>query len=205
MELVILGATGATGRELVKQALARGHDVIALARDPSRIDAPASPPLRRVRADVHDPQSLAAAIGRDSIVLSALGVPKGDGAGVLTAGARALAALQPARILWLGAFGTGPSAQVAGWLTRSLLSLMGPRLADKVTADALVLRQGGVVFHAGPLSDALLSPTRRTVALAQAPRRLFPAGVGRASVAAAMLDEAERPRHSGQVLLPLER
>ena len=205
MELVILGATGATGRELVRQALARGHDVVALARDPSRIDAPASAALRRVRADVHDPASLAAAIGPGSVVLSALGVAKGDGAGVLTAGAQALEALRPARVVWLGAFGTGPSAQAAGWLTRGLLSLMVPRLADKVAADAIVLRSGGVVFHAGPLSGAALSPLRRTVSLSAAPRRVFPASVGRASVAAAMLDEAERAHHRGEVVLPLER
>ena len=205
MELVILGATGATGRELVRQALERGHEIVALARDPSRIAAPASASLRRVRADVRDPASLAAAIDGDSVVISALGVSKGDAPGVLTAGARALEAIGPARVLWLGAFGTGPSAQAAGWLTRRLLSLMGPRLADKVAADASVLRRGGTVFHAGPLGDGALSPSRRTVALAQAPRRLFPAGVSRASVAAAMLDEAERPAFAGEVVLPLER
>lgn len=205
MKLVILGATGATGRELVKQALERGHDVVALARDPARIAAPATATLRRVRADVHDPASLAAAIDEHSVVLSALGVSKGEGAGVLTAGAQALVALRPARVLWMGAYGTGPSAKAAGWLTRNLLKLMGARIADKVAADATVLRAGGVVFHAGPLSDAPVSGTRRTAALAQAPRRLFPASVGRATVAAAMLDEAERPRHGAAVVLPLER
>lgn len=205
MELVILGATGATGRELVRQALERGHSVVALARDPSRIVGPDGASLRRVRADVNDPASLAAAIAPGSIVISALGVSKGESPGVLTAGARALAAIRPARILWLGAYGSGPSAQAAGWLTRNLLKLMGPRLADKVAADAIVLRGGGVVFHAGPLSGAALSPSRRTVSLEQAPRRLFPAGVGRASVAAAMLDEAERPAFAGAIALPLER
>jgi hypothetical protein len=37
------------------------------------------------------------------------------------------------------------------------------------------------------------------------PRRLFPASVSRATVAAAMLDEAESPRYAGAIAIPLER
>ena len=202
LKLVILGATGGTGRELVRQALARGHDVTALARDPSRIESSATGVLHRIKADVRDPASIAAAIGPSSTVLSALGATGGD-SGVLSAGARALEAAGAGRILWLGAYGTGPSARAAGWATRALLSLMGARLADKVQADALVLGLGGVVFHAGPLSDAGISASRRTVPLRDAPRRFFPARVSRATVAAAMLDEAEQLRFQGEVAIPL--
>ncbi|MEU8663736.1 hypothetical protein AB0C31_44635, partial [Actinoplanes philippinensis] len=45
---------------------------------------------------------------------------------------------------------------------------------------------------------------RRWSALDQAPRRVFPARVSRATVAAAMLDEAGNPAHAGAVALPLE-
>jgi putative NADH-flavin reductase len=203
MELTILGASGATGRELVRQALARGHYVIAIARDPARIDGAESAMLKKVKADVRHPATLAAAIGAQSVVLSALGVT--DSPGILNAGAQALVPLAPARILWMGAFGTGASAQAAGWVTRSLLSLMGERLKDKVAGDTLILDAGGVVFHAGPLSDGPVSDTRRTVGLAQAPRQFFPSRVSRASVAAAMLDEAENPRFRGGIAIPLER
>ena len=38
MKLLIFGATGGTGRELLKQALKRGHNVTAYARNPAKID-----------------------------------------------------------------------------------------------------------------------------------------------------------------------
>ena len=37
MRLLILGATGATGRELVDQALASGHEVTAFVRNAARV------------------------------------------------------------------------------------------------------------------------------------------------------------------------
>src|ERR1700761_1995797 len=204
MQLTILASSGGTGRELTRQALERGHTVTAIARDPGRITLPDTPHLIRIAADVQDPEAIARALAGADTVLSGLGISRGDQPGVLPAGARAVLAARPAHVIWLGAFGTGASAAAAGALTRTLLrTFMRAELGDKVAADSAVLAAGGTVFHAGPMSDAPLSPARRTVPLKQAPRRVFPARVSRATVAAAMLDEAENPQHPGQTLIPL--
>ena len=58
MKLTILGATGATGTALTGQALAAGHEVTAVVRDPARLAVPAHPRLRTVTADVMDPPPL---------------------------------------------------------------------------------------------------------------------------------------------------
>jgi uncharacterized protein YbjT (DUF2867 family) len=204
MEITVLGASGATGLELTRQALDRGHTVVAIARTPQRITVADSPRLIRVAADVRDPDSIAAALRGRAIVVSGLGVAKGDKPGALTAGARAVTAAAPARIVWLGAFGTGRSARAAGPLTRTLLRMLSD-LDDKVTADEIVHGAGGTVFHAGPLANGPLSPARRTIALDRVPRRLFPARVSRATVAAAMLDEAENPLHAAAIAVPVDR
>src|ERR1700722_3550338 len=196
MNLTVLGATGATGRELTRQALQRGHTVTAIARDPARITVADSGRLTLVTADARDPESMARALAGSTIVLSGLGVSHGEKPGVLSAGAHAVADAQPHRIIWIGAYGTGTSAAAAGALTRTLLrTFMRTELDDKVTADTAVLKAGGTVFHCGPLSGGPLSPARRTVTVENAPRRIFPARVSRATVAAAMLDEAESGQH----------
>jgi hypothetical protein len=82
---------------------------------------------------------------------------------------------------------------------------MRAELGDKVAADTAVLDAGGTVFHAGPFSDGAPGPARRTVALRDLPRRAFPARVSRATVAAAMLDEAESPRFAGTTAVPLQQ
>ena len=78
MKLTILGATGATGTALTRQALAVGHEVTAVVRDPARLAVPAHPRLRTVTADVMDPASIAPAIDGADAVLSAVG-PRGTG------------------------------------------------------------------------------------------------------------------------------
>ena len=78
MKLTILGATGATGTTLTGQALAAGHEVTAVVRDPARLAVPAHPRLRTVTADIMDPASIAPAIDGADAVLSAVG-PRGTG------------------------------------------------------------------------------------------------------------------------------
>ena len=71
MNLLIVGATGGTGRQLVSQALERGHQVTALVRkEPS---AEPRPGLITVLGNVLDPSSLDRAADGQDAVLSALG------------------------------------------------------------------------------------------------------------------------------------
>jgi putative NADH-flavin reductase len=79
MKLTILGATGATGACLTSQALAAGHDVTAVVRDPARLAGPAHPRLRVVTADIMNPASIAPAVEGADAVISAVG-PRGTGA-----------------------------------------------------------------------------------------------------------------------------
>jgi len=78
MNLTILGATGATGTCLTGQALASGHEVTAIVRDPARLAVPAHQRLRTVTADVMDPASITPAIAGADAVISAVG-PRGTG------------------------------------------------------------------------------------------------------------------------------
>lgn len=199
MNLTVLAASGRTGLALTRQALERGHTVTAIARDPARIGFDHAN-LRKVAGDVSDPASIAAVVDADSVVLSGLGT---DVAGVLFDGAKAVVAAAPRRIIWLGAYGTGVSADAAGEGAGVLWKFMGDRIPDKIAADDAVLAAGGTVFHAGVLSDEPESPDRRTVGLDAAPPFDLGAKVSRETVAAAMLDEAEEPRFPGAVALPL--
>ena len=70
--ILIVGATGGTGRQLVAQALERGYQVTALVRNPSKL-AVEHPRLTVVRSDVLNPASLGAAMQGQEAVVSALG------------------------------------------------------------------------------------------------------------------------------------
>src|SRR5579864_2671660 len=73
MKILIFGATGGTGRQLVEQALAQGHTVTAFARDPNKV-ALKHPNLRVAQGNMLQPASIEAAVARQDAVLSALGV-----------------------------------------------------------------------------------------------------------------------------------
>jgi uncharacterized protein YbjT (DUF2867 family) len=88
MRLGVLGATGPTGQEIVREALRRGHEVIAAVRRPDAVVAEA-PGLVVVEADVTDPQtSLLPAVEGVDAVLSALGTRDRGPTDVYSLGAR---------------------------------------------------------------------------------------------------------------------
>lgn len=72
MKLVVFGATGGTGRLVVEQALAAGHEVTAVARRPSAIIA-RHERLTVVRGDVLEPSKIERAVAGQDAAVSALG------------------------------------------------------------------------------------------------------------------------------------
>ena len=61
MKLVVFGATGRTGSQVVEQALAAGHTVTAIARHPAAITIQHER-LEVIQGDVLEPSTLAVAI-----------------------------------------------------------------------------------------------------------------------------------------------
>lgn len=71
MKVLVLGATGATGRLIVGKAVAEGHDVIALVRSKAKAIDLAGAGL--VEGDARDPAALTRAIAGCDAVVSSLG------------------------------------------------------------------------------------------------------------------------------------
>src|ERR1700753_2559319 len=90
MKLPVFGATGRRGSEGVRQAIAAGHEVVAVVRDPARLAVPAGPGLGVVTADVMDPAQIGPAVKGSDAVVSALGPRKGGPVTVLTDGMRSI-------------------------------------------------------------------------------------------------------------------
>jgi uncharacterized protein YbjT (DUF2867 family) len=76
MRIVVFGANGSTGRLLVSQALAAGHDVIAVTRRPDAFPQE-HPNLTVAGADVLGESAVDAVVSGANAILSTLGVPFG--------------------------------------------------------------------------------------------------------------------------------
>ena len=72
MKLLIIGGTGKTGRKLIDQGLAQGHEITAVVRKPKKLKIDA-PYLRIVKGDVLIPESIESSFQGQDAVLSALG------------------------------------------------------------------------------------------------------------------------------------
>ena len=69
MKIAIIGATGRAGSQLLEEALRRGHSVLAIARDPSRLQGRDGVTVKAL--DVKDSAALQAAVAGMDAVLSA--------------------------------------------------------------------------------------------------------------------------------------
>ncbi|WP_052401244.1 NAD(P)-dependent oxidoreductase [Muricoccus aerilatus] len=147
--ILVLGATGGTGRLIVRQAIERGQDVVALVRSPER--ARGLEGARLVIGDARDEAVLRGALaGRDAVV-SALGTPASPFREVtlLSTATRALVAAMKAegvaRLVLITGIGAGDSAGHGGFLFDRLIFplLLRHVYADKNRQEA-ILRESGL-------------------------------------------------------------
>ena len=202
MRIAVLGATGKVGHLIVEQAVERGHEVVALVRRPEAYTLPGQGAVEVRKADVAKPESFPDLSDLD-VVISALGISKGDRPGTLIAGAEVLAGL-PVRTLSLGALGSGVSTGAGGGMYQAIMKMViGKQLREKADADKIALDGGAIVFHAPDLQVGGISATRRSIPLGNYPKPFWPPRVSRATAAALMLDEAEHPTRDAKILVPV--
>jgi uncharacterized protein len=205
MRLVIFGASGLLGTRLVSEALGRGHELTAAARDVGRIDDRGGQ-VATAAADVTDPGSVAAVAGGHDAALSA--VTQHDRPEMLVDAARGLLA---------GLSAAGVHRLVVAGGAGSLLVASGQRLMDTegfheewkpeaiATAAALdVFRQADTDVEWSYVSPgALLAPGERTGHYRLGGDELLVDEQGKSAIsmedfAIAMLDEAEDAKHPRQ-------
>ncbi len=146
--ILVLGATGGTGRLIVDQALARGYDVTALVRSPEK--ASSLKGVRLVVGDARDEFALRQALeGRDAVV-SALGTPASPFSEVrlLSTATRllvnAMRIERIPRLVCITGIGAGDSAGHGGFLFDNLIFPLFLRkvYADKDRQEAIVRGSG---------------------------------------------------------------
>ena len=143
MNLLIFGAAGKTGHELVRQALAQGHAVSAFVRNPSKLSV-THENLKIVQGDVKDYSSIESAIKGHDAVLSALGVSKPlkrdpivvEGVGHIV---KAMEQQGMKRFIYLSATAVSESRKESGFLIRHLVSKIARNeLADHEEKERIV-------------------------------------------------------------------
>ncbi len=201
--ILIVGATGGTGRQLVAQALERGYTVTALARNPSRLQL-THPRLKVVRGDVQDGTSVDAAVQGQDAVLSALGHKRYLGpTRILSRGTghllRAMEAQGVSRFVCETSLGLGDSAFRLGLLyTLFIIPVILPfYFWDKTRQERMIAasRVSWVIVRPGVLTNGAKRGVVRQGA--RVGNALWGVRVSRADVAAFMLDQLESDTYVG--------
>lgn len=140
--IAVIAATGRTGQLIVRQALAAGHSVTAIARRPRTLDLH-HPHLTLRTADVLTPDSLHTTLTGHDVVISALGSTGRGPTTVYSAGTAAIASAMPPsrRLIVLSSAGlavpadAGPGTRLAG---RLLYRVMRHPYADMTRMEQLL-------------------------------------------------------------------
>jgi putative NADH-flavin reductase len=156
--LLVLGATGGTGREVVSQALAAGHNVTVLVRDARRVPM-VTDRLQVVQGDVtgESPTLSDVMLGQDAVI-STLGVgrsftPNGLMARSAPLIVEAMVRHGVTRLIHTSAFGVGPTYVDLPVLPRLFIrTLLRNIYRDKAMGDECIHRcelEWTIVYPAG--------------------------------------------------------
>jgi putative NADH-flavin reductase len=173
MKLVIFGASGGTGQEIIGQALNQGHEVTAFVRDQRKL-AIKHGKLHVVAGDVLKNQlAIASAFAGREAIICALGVGNSLKSAGLNAGG--LAAIVPAaekhgvrRLILISAYGVGDSFRNAPLVPRLMYRLLlGDIYRDKKAGEDIVKASGldwtiihPVMLTTGPRTETYRSGER---------------------------------------------
>jgi putative NADH-flavin reductase len=197
MKILVLGATGATGRHLLDQALAKGHEVTALVRESAKISI-THPRLVVVSGKPDVAADLERTVRGQDAVLSALGPRRGNDPIVAEVAGVLVPAMHEAgvkRLIWLSAAGVGDSAKqliAASFVFgRIILPLfLRKPYANHERAETIV-RASQLDWTIARPVELVDRPTGRSVTASAPDNRIVGLKIARQDVAAFMLGELE--------------
>jgi putative NADH-flavin reductase len=164
MRITVFGATGKTGKHIVEQALAAGHEVVAFARTPAKLGIQHAR-LSIVQGDIHDAAHVAQAVAGSGAVIAALSPSRADKVkGIVSVGARNIVAAMKQHGVRRLVFSTGAGVQDPQdrpTLMHKAIGFLLKKIAGDVLADSLrgiqTVRESGLdwtITRAPMLTDA---------------------------------------------------
>jgi putative NADH-flavin reductase len=206
-KIIVFGATGKLGQQILRQALDAAFDVTAFVRDPAKLTIQ-HPRLRVVTGDTLDADSVERGLaGGYDAALSALGVFHREPRTELSDGTaniiRAMQKHRVTRLVVVSSVGAGDSKGQGNLLARGLQQLLLKHvLADKDRQEALVAASGleWTILRPPQLTD---EPTARAdlVAWSGPPTRVKKTWkTSRASVARAALEAVSEGKYLRQAV-----
>ncbi len=145
--ILLLGATGGTGAEILSQALTAGHLVTVVARNPAKITT-SHPHLRVVAGDMADPESLLRAMDKPyDAVISALGVYMKEPGTLLTDGTKniiaAMKAKNVSRFIVVSSIGASDTKGIGPWWVKAVQHfILKNTLVDKTGQEKAIQDAG---------------------------------------------------------------
>ncbi|MFF3528894.1 NAD(P)-dependent oxidoreductase [Streptomyces rubiginosohelvolus] len=134
MRITVFGATGGVGQEIVGQALAAGHEVTAVVRDPDRLPEPLDRAALHGVVRLDDEAAVRAAVAGRDAVLSGLGSRGRKANGVAERLTRRIVAAMEAegtrRLVVVSAVPVGPQAPGDPLIDRLSRKAVGAVLAE---------------------------------------------------------------------------
>ncbi len=202
MKILIVGATGGTGRILVERTLGQGHEVTALARNPDAVAADDHRP-RVLRGNALDAATVSAAVEGQEAVLSALGTRSTKPTTLFSAStANLIGAMHEhgvRRLVCLTGIGTGDSKGHGGLLyDRILLPFVLKNVYEDKDRQEALIRDSGldwIIVRPARLTDGPATDDYRAF-LGDEPYKA--ATVSREDVAAFMLAQLQDDRYVHQ-------
>jgi putative NADH-flavin reductase len=197
MNLAVLGATGKTGGHAMQIALAAGHAVRALARDPAKLASEHSA-LTIVKGDATNSEDVKQLVAGCDAVVSCLGPPDLKKTTLRQDAARAIVAAMQAtgvkRIVWLSALGVGDSLPQMRKTSFLAARVFVPLVVKRTYVDALaaedILRASGLDFVLCRPPELRDKPPTGTIVEVPADQKLPRMRCSRADVASWMVKAA---------------
>jgi len=166
MKFIVFGASGATGKSLIEQALVQGHQVVAFVRNPAKVTT-THDSLQVAQGDIFDVESIKQAMKGCDAALSTLGTDTLNNVNIYSESAKAILAAMDAckvrRLVYITSANVPEGIQRSAFEDELRNGYLRDAYADMRRAEAEIMQSDvdwTIVRPGGYTDEAYTSPYR---------------------------------------------